>query len=457
MNIADYEKAVLSVILKNSTNDIPYMICSELDDDKFSSEDHKLIYRSIQSCVLEKKAPSVANVTLKLGDEKVPTEYLLLLHKYLDVLKSDSNGWESWVQLIDNAGRLRHLGLIIDDYSKMYEDFENLVQSIDNVDEFIGNFFSKVNKGLNQVKTTYRPIKSAIDEEKRRLELEKDGFVVDIIPCGIPCLENYFIPRPATLGVIAGISSMGKTQLAIQIACGVAIQLKKLNLEGAVCINEFETAGKNIVRRLACSLAGIDSRDIAGGKLSGKQYGEYCQVLEFIEDLPIYYDDTSRMTSTQMAWQAIALNLKVKRIFAVSDYLELFSDEGNSEELRVSQAVRNIRHIAWETGSCECVISQFNNSVMMTDTKIGGMFKTRYSGAISQAADWFLEVYNPIEMTKKAIEYVLPDGYRSDMAYILVEKNKEYSTGKIELEWMSRFTRFRDIDLPTGQMYRIPE
>lgn len=465
MLVTDYEKCVLSVMLNFpvGTEQIPQRICAELDADKFELKEHKLIYNTIQQMVFEKDVPTIPNIAKKLGanlDKAGGEEYLFTLHNFLKVMKlNSSHGFEEWVRLVDNAGRLRHLGLVLNEYGAYYNDFEKLVAKTADVDEFLANFMTVINSGVKNTRSSYKHISSAIEEERRRIELEKQGFIIDLIPCGWPNIEKYFIPRPSSYGVIAGLSSMGKTQFALQLMLGAAIHLYELNLPGCVAINELESVGWRLNRRLACSLAGIDSNDLAGGNLSKDALHRYMNILDYIDQLPIYYDDNPNITSTQLNWQAMALHIeKGPRVLGVSDYLELFADKGENEELRISNVVRTNRKICWETGSCEVAISQFNNSVLSSTTKIGGIGKARYSGAVGQAADWFLEVYNPIQMRKANIDFTLPDGLTDEnKAYAFIEKNKDHSLGVEAFEWIPEFTRFRDIGLPMGQIYRKPQ
>jgi len=460
--INEYEMLLLGIILRfpSGPDRIPQRVVAELDFDKFSpSGPNRLIYQAIQKLVIDQQIPTIPNIALTLKDklDAVGGEpYLQALLAYpLTCGVKTSEGFESYVRLIDNAGRLRQLALVIDKYAKVFEDFEQAVSQIDDVDEFLSSFMAEINAGAVKPKSSYSHISIAVEEEMRRLELESRGYVVDLIPTGWPNLEKYYIPRPGSFGVVSGLSSMGKTQFALQMLLGVAIYLKETGKKGCVAINELETQGWRLNRRMACCLAGIDSSELARGSLSKHDLDRYYKTLEYISTLPIYYDDNAMLTSQQMAWQALALNIeKGPRVLGVADYAELFADTGASEELRVSGVVRSQRRIAWETGSCEIMISQLNSSVMQTNTKIGGMSRTRYSGAIAQAADWFVEIYNPPQMRRAQIDFVLPDAMDERMAYVLIEKNKDYPVGQEPFEWIPQYTRFRDVSLKMGQVYR---
>jgi len=459
--VSEYEKCVLSVMLRFSADVVPKAIAVELDDDKFDPKGpHAVIYRAMQDVIFDGGTPNVPNMCRALGSDLEAAggrEYLQSLLGWLPAIGvADTSGFETWVRVVDSAGRLRQLGSVVDKYGRLYEDFDRLVEQVEDADVFVANFLSEINKGIGSVRSSYKHISSAIEEERRRIEQERQGKVVDIIPTGWPNLEKYFIPRPATLGVIAGITSMGKTQFALQVMLGTAMHLYENNLPGCVAINELEMTDWRLNRRMACCMAGVDSNVLAVGGLSDDALNKYFDMLDYIGQLPIYFDDNPNLTSTKLGWEAMAMHLeKGPRVLGVSDYVELFMDEGDSEELRVSTVVRNQRRICWETGSCEIAISQFNNSVMATNSKIGGVGKTRYSGAIGQAADWFVEVYNPVQMQRANISFTLPDGYEDDRAYFLVEKNKDHAVGREPIEWVPEYTRFRDVSLGMGEIYRI--
>lgn len=461
MRIEEYEKAVLSVILRNCDKDIPLRIALELDDDKFSTRQHKLIYRAMQDLVVEGRVPEVVNVVMQLGNDADIAggeAYLQSLVGYLPLLGViDPGAWEDYIRFVDSAGRLRHLGLVVDEYAKRYEDLDHLANEVDDVDAFLVNFMRDVNKAQGAVRSTYKPISVAGEEDLQRLEMEAQGLRVDLIPTGWPSLEAYAIPRPQTLGVIAGITSMGKTQFALLLMLGAAINLYENNLPGVVAINELETVGWRLNRRMACAMAGIDSNVIAQGRLTPELEGKYRNAVEYIASLPIYYEDKADLTSTEFAYQALAMHVEHgKRVLGIADYIELFADTDPNEERRVANLIRGHRRIAWETGSSEIAISQFNNSVMQTQSKIGGSLRTRYSGAIGHASDWFIEVYNPKQMLKANIEFEVPAGMRPDVAYALVHKNKDYPIGNVTFDWEPTFTRFKDVAVPRHHALFVP-
>jgi replicative DNA helicase len=457
----EYEKLVLSAILRypDSQDLIPQKITFELSADRFTSKPHQLIYSAIQNLVVKKTVPNVANVASELNShlEQVGgLSYLQSLISFLpDTGTNGYDGYENWMRKVDESGRLFKFRDVIVKYNKSLEDFEKAFGEITDTEEFYQKFVSQLDNGT-KARNSYEDISCAVDIALRRFEQAREGQVIDLIESRLPSLERFHIPRPASFGVIAGLPSMGKTQLAIQIAVGVAINLYLNHLEGFVSINSLETSKDRIAERIACLLSSIDSQKMADGRLEENEIKRYYLAMNFVKRLPIKINDNPDITSSQFVSQAVSSHLYYgKRVLGVSDYTELFADkQTDSEEQRVANIVKNVRRVCWITGSCEILISQFSNKASSNPTKIGHLASARYSGAVGQAADWFIEVYNPIQMKLSNLNPTLPDGKREDAAYILVEKNKEYRVGESEFLWIPEYKQFIDLQLSMNQVYR---
>ena len=95
-------------------------------------------------------------------------------------------------------------------------------------------------------------------------------------------------------------------------------------------------------------------------------------------------------------------------------------------------------------------MAQFNNSILQDPTKMGDPLRSRYSGAVAHAADWYVTVWNAKQMIIASRKFECPDGYDIDHAYALIQKNKDYPLGHVELDWTPLWTRFRDTSVPLG-------
>lgn len=458
---SELEMLVLGTCLAhpNGTQNLPQQIVHELDISRFDGPAHPHIYSAIKNCVYKKIVPNPANVALEMKstlDGAGGIEYLELLTRTPSQMGvHDTQGIGEWVRNVDLLGRARLIHIALNKKVGMpLEEFQKRVLESDDPDKYLADLTLEVNRYVTGSKSDYQPFSNAVELFEERIKASLRGEVTEIVPCGIPNLEKYCIPRPRSFGVIAGISGQGKTQYAIYIGVGVAKSIKDRGEKGKVAINTLEQQGDRLAMRIACMMAGVNSLAIAHGKITKPEADRLFEKCDYIKSLPIIYNDDPTITSTQFVTHAICEHLKEPRILGISDYVELFKDKQESEELRISGATRNIRTVCWETGSCEIMIVQANDAAVSSKYKVGGMFSSRYSRAPAHAADWYIEMVNYPQLKKAQLEVIVPDNRNGDMAYALIEKNKDYPIGEEAFEWTAEYTLFRDVSLPLGKIYR---
>lgn len=454
MQIIDYEKLVISVALKyGNTNSLSQQMVLRLDSDMFGElPEHCIIWDVITKLAMCDKQITIPAILQNLDADSIGGEqYLLSLFDYAKMMKIESpDDWESYVKVVFAAGKLRQLKMVIDKSHRQFDDFESVVANCDNVEETIFNVLDDIQQIIGtSIQTSYKPISDAVDKEREKLEQiicgKKDFMVI-----GMPSFEYYGIPYSRSFGVIVGFRSSGKTALAYNgFALGKAIDLQQMNQGGVVAINSLETPDNIIVRRMACCYVGVDSMKIRKNELTELELERYNYGLDFIEKLPIEYDDTPTLTSKELTNKAIVQNLTKKRVLGISDYAELFIDKANrnsNEEQRLSQIAKNIRNIAWTTGSCEILLSQENAEGLKRADKIGGLDNARGSKIFAHATDWGGCIWNPkLLNTIKGLGFVCPDRYNEDKVYFFLQKNKNgEQTGEIEMDWYPEYTRFVD-------------
>lgn len=456
----EVEKLVLGICLAypNGKENIPQRICHELELSRFGDAANAHIYQAIKECIVKGITPNTANVAVSMNgtlDASGGIEYIESLQRFPALLGVyDTSGLPTWVSKVDLNGRARAIHQILNKKIGMpLNDFQEQVSQSEDGDAFLSQLTLEVNQHILGTKSGYRPFSDAVDQFLYRAKLSLQGEVTEVIPCGIPNLEKYCIPRPRSFGVISGISGQGKTAFAVYIGIGVAIQLAKRGETGHVAISTYEQPGERIAQRVACMMARVNSLDIAQGRIDNRVYDRLVETCEYIKTLPIRYVDDPSITSKQFVTQAIIENLSDPRRMGIVDYVELFPEKSDSEELKISNATRNIRTVCWETGSCEIMISQVNDSAIKNSYGIGGLFSSRYSRSPAHAADWYIEIVNYPQMFKAQMKPSIPDGKSGDRAYALIEKNKDYPIGEEPFEWIDQYTLFRDVSLPMNQLY----
>ena len=301
--------------------------------------------------------------------------------------------------------------------------------------------------------TSYRPIKEASKNLRKRYEAYITGEVIPVLDCGIPSMQrNKLFPR-GELAVLHGISGSGKSTFAFQYELGVAIRLYLDDMPGCVVVNSLEMTEEKLTERMAAILSGVDVSAWLNGTMLQKDYIKLLDWLDFVDALPIYIDDTSFLTTGQMDHNLEELHLSETGpvVLLVSDYGELFADDASSEEQRVNAIFRNQFRMTREYDTTILAISQSTNNKADTGrTYIAGPDGTRYSKGILQAADTLVEMWNPPQLEKSG--RMLDDkalataGYNKELAYLFVQKFRGSSIGNkgLPFGWLDYRTTFFD-------------
>lgn len=462
MKIADYERAILAGLLKNPEVRSP--VASELTQDKFGygpgfdqADSHKLIYGAILDLMLAKKPIDLSSVERQLSDDLElagGSVYLRNLQKVPDKLGLSIQNREaifSWVRFVDNAGRLRHSGMVIDKYAKMYNDLEKLAISTESVDQFLSKMISEIQTAQGLLRHCYVPFSEGVAAFRRRLELSAKGQITDVLSTGWPSFFNQGLPPRQSLVVISGLESSGKTQLALQILLGRAIQMRINNRPGCVAINSYEMPIERLVKRMACCLTGVNGQELMQGKYGSesKEVKRVHNALDFIAGLGnIYGDDSQLMGSEAIHWHSNALHVNHGPLTdIVIDYAELVPDKAESEELRVSRVYKNAGRLR-AIGTTAYAISQVNRQ-WGNKSKVASLDQLRYSGAAGHVADGVWHLYNMPAMKARTVEFKCPNGLNEDLAYLFIQKYKEGEPKIIPLNWEGSCTRFSDPLLTT--------
>lgn len=452
----ELERLVLGACLShpNGNDNIPLKVVSELDVTRFITPENQKIFNAIKKCVHKKLPATPINVGFEMGTSDLEAVGNL---EYLEDSARFPTSWGVFdkssipglVRRLDVQGKAAAFFAIRENKGSL-DDYLKYISSLDDPETYLFDEAAKINATLSGSRSGYRPFSEAIDEAIYILKKSIKGEVTSIIPIGWPNLEKYCIPRPRSFGIIAGISSMGKTQFGLQMLYGAALNLLKTNQKGKVAINSFEQSGTDLAFRMGHMLSRTNSHDRAAGRLLNDDSTRLMTHFEEMKELPIIFSDDPTLNSNQIILQAISD--EGPRILGITDYVELVTDEASTEELRVSQITRNLRKICWHTHSCEIMLSQVNDNALK-NYGVGGMFASRYSRSPAHAADFYIELVNYPQMRRSNLNVGPPTGRNGDLAYAIIEKNKNFSVGEEPFEWIPEYTLFRDTSLPMGKIY----
>ena len=247
--------------------------------------------------------------------------------------------------------------------------------------------------------------------------------------------------QKADLVIIAARPSMGKTAFALNIAENAAINDGKV-----VGIFSLEMSRQALLLRLLCSNARVDSHKLRTGFLSREDHQKLVGALGRLAEAPIFIDDSGGITVSEMRAKSRRLQHAKGRLdLIIVDYLQLMTGgapgagarryENRTQE--VSAISRGLKLLAKELNVPVLALSQLSRAPEQRggEHRRPQLSDLRESGAIEQDADVVAfifreEVYSP------------DDPELEGVAELIVAKQRNGPTGKVDLAFIKRSTRF---------------
>ena len=242
--------------------------------------------------------------------------------------------------------------------------------------------------------------------------------------------------HPGELVILAARPSMGKTALALNVAQHVAMHPEKQT----VAVFSLEMSRESLLTRMICAGARVDQQKFRAGYLNQDERRRLAKTASELVQAPLYIDDTS---GTHM----MDIHAKLRRLKAehglslvVIDYLQLMSGRGRYENRNqeISTISRGLKLLAKDLKVPMLVLSQLNRA---PETRPGDhrpqLSDLRESGSIEQDADLVAFIFRE-EVYKQEDERL------KGLAELLVAKQRNGPTGKVNLVFLKEFTKFEN-------------
>jgi replicative DNA helicase len=175
--------------------------------------------------------------------------------------------------------------------------------------------------------------------------IHKDQSTIVGVPSGFNDLDaktGGF--QKSDLIVIAGRPGQGKTSLVLNVAQNASIQYKI-----PVAIFSLEMSEQQLVTRLLCSEASVDSYRLRTGLLKDAEWPRIAQAMGALSEAQIYIDDSPTLSIMEMRTKARRLKSANNLGLLIVDYLQLM--QGRNAENRVqevSEISRGLKSLARE-------------------------------------------------------------------------------------------------------------
>ncbi len=277
------------------------------------------------------------------------------------------------------------------------------------------------------------------------------------VPTGLRDLDDRLGGlHQSDLIIIAGRPSMGKTALATNIAFNAAQKLQESQIKSSVAFFSLEMSSEQLSTRILAEQSRIKSNDIRRGRISDEQFDKFIETSKNITEIPLYIDETPAISIAAMSNKA----RRIKRLFGldliVVDYIQLMKGSINNKDGRVqeiSEITQGLKAIAKELSVPVVALSQLSRAVEQRDLKKPQLADLRESGSIEQDADvvmfvyreaYYLERQEPRPATVEHAEWQAKMNEVSNLAEIIIGKQRHGPTGNVMLEFEAMFTKFKD-------------
>jgi len=453
-NNIEAEQAVIGSILVS--NEIFDEINLILSNNNFYDPIHQKIFSAIENLIFRGMLANPITLKNYFEDEKddinVP-DYLVKITKFSTSIRQaieyskiiyDMFVRRELIKISENTIDTAKLNDLSTTGQDIIEDSEKLLYELAEKGTFYSSLIS-FDKALRQT----------IDMASAAYKNE-EGIVG--VPTGLRDLDDRLGGlHKSDLIIIAGRPGMGKTALATNIAFNAAQKLQSNGKEKAsVAFFSLEMSSEQLSTRILAEQSKIKSNDIRRGRISDEQFDRFLETSKNISELPLYIDETPALTIAAMSNRA----RRIKRLHGLDliivDYIQLMRGSLNYKDGRVqevSEITQGLKAIAKELSIPVVALSQLSRQVEQRDNKKPQLSDLRESGSIEQDADvvmfvyresYYLENKEPKPATVEHAEWQAKMNEVSNLAELIIGKQRHGPTGNVFLEFEAMFTKFKD-------------
>jgi len=264
---------------------------------------------------------------------------------------------------------------------------------------------------------------------------------------GLPCLDRMTnglqAPDMIVLGARPGV---GKSALMTGIASHVVRQ------GVPVFIASMEMSGDQVMRRMVCAEARLDSRKVMSGLLEKDELDRFHAACYPLYNAPLVINHRSGATPNYLRAEVRKFIREYGSIGLICvDYLQLMRADrktsGRYEEL--SDVSMELKSVAREFNVPLLALTQISRESMKRDNKRPMLSDIRDTGQIEQDADVVMFLHRPDQFTPEGNGYVAanlsaPTVVRE--AELIFAKQRNGPQGVVPLQFVDQFAVFMDAE-----------
>jgi replicative DNA helicase len=423
------EKNILGGILIDDSAIVK--IADLITDQDFYDPRHRLIFMAIVELFRSNQAIDVVTVTTYLKAHK-------LISKsggaaYLTELVSDT---ASAANIVDYAGLVKETAVR-----------RNLISMSSQINELAREEDRDLSEVINEVETQIFSISNSnaksdfvhvkdllVESFEKTDDLHSDPNLVRGIRTGFSKLDTLLGGlNQSDFIILAARPAVGKSSFAIDLARHAAVHENK-----SVGIFSLEMSDIQIMDRILAMELETSLFALRTGKVGDAIFSKFSNVADRLSRSNLFIDDTPGQTIIDIRTKARKLSIERGLDFLVIDYLQLI--QGTRKENRVqevSDISRSLKILARELNIPIIAAAQLSRAVEQRVDKRPQLSDLRESGSIEQDAD--------IVMFLQREDQFEADGEKKGLANLYIAKHRNGPTGNIELFFVEKQARFREL------------
>lgn len=238
--------------------------------------------------------------------------------------------------------------------------------------------------------------------------------------------------------IIAARPAMGKSSFAMNIGQYAAVHGGK-----SVVYFSLEMSKEQLVMRMLCTEARVDSQKIKEGTLTDEEMEALLGVTDLLQSSKLYIDDSGGSNVATIRSKCRRLKAQHGLDMVIIDYMQLMNGTGGAASSRkndnrqqeVADMTRAMKLLARELDVPILLLSQLNRGPEQRADHTPMIADLRESGSIEQDADMVILLYRP----------QVYDETLDNTSQVIIAKHRHGPTGTVELAWQGQFTKFEDI------------
>jgi replicative DNA helicase len=433
---AEAERTVLGAVLVDNS---AFNSAAEiLTRDDFHREGHRRIFDAMAA--LAERSQPIDLVTLKdeltRGSALEAVGGAAYLASLLDGIPRIANV-EQWARIIKEKAVLRNLihasNRIV---QACFEAEDEPALILDRAEKAIFDIAERrIRQGFVGIREIVKESFRTIDQLSQSKELVTGlamGFVdIDEMTSGL---------QKGDLIIVAARPAMGKTSFCLNVA-----QHASLRSGETVGLFSLEMSKEQLVLRLLCSDARVDSHRLRTGNLQEKDWARLAKAYADLSSSRLFIDDSSTLTPLEMRAKCRRLKAEHGLGLVIVDYLQLVSAAARTEnrQQEISSISRSLKGLAKELSVPVVALSQLSRAPEARTDRRPQLADLRESGALEQDADVVMFIFREEEYK--------PTEENRGIAEIIVAKQRNGPTGNRKLAFIKEFTRFENLEWRTGQ------